>query len=64
MVATWSGFNHFYLSAALPITLKEDVTLTPYLKFVGADDDLANSSDASDGNDDLFYGGVSLAIAF
>ena len=59
-----SGFNHFYLSAALPITLKEDVTLTPYLKFVGADDDLANSSDASDGNDDLFYGGVSLAIAF
>ena len=59
-----SGFNHFYLSAALPITLKEDVTLTPYLKFVGADDDLANSSDASDGNDDLFYGGVSLSIAF
>ena len=59
-----SGFNHFYLSAALPITLKEDVTLTPYLKYVGADDDLANSADSSDGNDDLFYGGISLSVAF
>ena len=59
-----SGFNHFYISAALPIALKEDVTLTPYIKFVAADDDLANTSDASDGNDDLFYGGVSLSVAF
>ncbi len=59
-----SGFNHFFVTAALPIALKEDVTLTPYIKYVGADDDLANSSDASDGNDDLFYGGVSLSIAF
>jgi hypothetical protein len=59
-----SGFNHFYISAALPYELKEDVTLTPYIKFVGADDDFANASEASDGNDDLFYAGVSLSVAF
>ena len=59
-----SGFNHFYITAAVPFELKEDVTLTPYIKYVGADDDFANSPEASDGNDDLFYGGVSLSVAF
>lgn len=59
-----SGFNHFYITAALPYELKEDVTLTPYIKYVGADDDFSNSSEASDGNDDLFYGGISLSVAF
>jgi uncharacterized protein (TIGR02001 family) len=59
------GFNHWYITAALPITLKEDVTLTPYIKYVDASSDLDSSlvdDDAS--SDDHFYGGVSLSIAF
>ena len=29
------GFNHWYISAAVPFELKEDVSLTPYIKYVG-----------------------------
>ena len=56
-------FNHYYISAALPWAFKEDVTLTPYVKFVGAGNDLLNADNDS-GNDDLFYGGLVLSVAF
>ena len=57
------GFNHWYVGASVPWEFRNDVTLTPYLKFVVADNDLANSDEA-DGNDDLFYGGITLTVAF
>ncbi len=57
------GFNHYYISVATPWSISEKFTLTPYLKFVGADSDLA--SDFRTGrSEDLFYGGVSLSYSF
>jgi uncharacterized protein (TIGR02001 family) len=59
------GFNHWYITAALPIALKEDVTLTPYIKYVDASSDLDSSLvDAGAESEDHFYGGVTLSIAF
>ena len=59
------GFNHWYITAAVPFELKEDVTLTPYIKYVDASSDLDSSLvDAGEVSDDHFYGGVSLSIAF
>ena len=57
------GFNHWYVSLALPWEFREGVTLTPYIKYVDAASDLDNDFDAVD-SDDLFYGGVSLSVAF
>ena len=59
------GFNHWYISASVPFELKEDVSLTPYIKYVGTASELDTDfvSDV-EGNDDLFYGGVTLSIAF
>ena len=64
-VSSMDGFNHWYVTAALPIALKEDVTLTPYIKYVDAASDLDSSLvDAGAESDDHFYAGVSLSIAF
>ena len=56
------GFNHWYISASVPFELKEDVSLTPYIKYVGTASELDTDfvSDV-EGNDDLFYGGVTLS---
>lgn len=57
------GFNHYYISLAAPWAISEKFTLTPYIKFVGADNDLLN--DLSDGDsEDLFLGGISLSYSF
>ncbi|MGB2401868.1 MAG: TorF family putative porin [Akkermansiaceae bacterium] len=59
------GFNHWYISASLPIEIKEDVSLTPYIKYVDASSDLDSSLvDAGAESDDHFYAGVSLSVAF
>jgi hypothetical protein len=57
------GFNHWYVSVALPLSIKEDVTLTPYIKYVDADSDL-NNEFGEIGSDNLFYVGASLSVAF
>lgn len=57
------GFNHWYVSAAAPWTIREGVTLAPYIKFVGADSDLDNEYDATD-SEDLLLGGAVLTITF
>lgn len=57
------GFNHYFVSVALPYSIAENMTLTPYVKFVGADSDLGNDYDDGSSSD-LFYGGVSLSYAF
>jgi hypothetical protein len=59
------GFNHWYISASVPFEIKEDVSLTPYIKYVGTASELDTDFVSDDeGNDDLFYGGVTLSIAF
>ena len=59
------GFNHWYVTVAVPFELKEDVTLTPYIKYVDASSDLDSSLvDAGAESDDHFYAGVSLSVAF
>jgi|TARA_B110000908_G_scaffold172788_1_gene243309 hypothetical protein len=57
------GFNHFFASVAVPVVITENITLTPYLKYVGADSNFANAKGATV-SDDLFYGGVSLSYSF
>ena len=56
------GFNHFFASIALPWSFSENATLTPYIKYIGADSDFANDEDGK--SDDFFYGGVSLSYSF
>jgi uncharacterized protein (TIGR02001 family) len=56
-------FNHWHVSLALPWELKEDVTLSPYVKYVDATSSLDNDFGAT-ASDDLFFGGVVLSIDF
>ncbi|MCP5534801.1 MAG: hypothetical protein H7A51_01040 [Akkermansiaceae bacterium] len=57
------GFNHFYVSVGAPWEIRENMTLTPYIKYVGASSDLDNDFDAT-ASDDLFYGGITLSYSF
>ncbi len=63
-----SGWNHYYLSASLPIELNCRSVLTPYIGYVGAPEgwlmdgapDWANRPAQSD----LLHGGVNLSVSF
>ena len=60
--ASASGFNHSAVYLKAPITLKENVTLTPYIAVnfpLDAVDDIT-----ADSQDDEVYGGVSLSVGF
>ncbi len=53
-----SDFNHVYVMAALPIALRSNVTLEPYVAGLFA-------LDAVDSfQDDIIHGGVSLSVSF
>ena len=56
------GFNHYYAKVALPWNVYGDWTLTPYAKFVGASNSIANGFAVA--NEDLFIGGVTLSYSF
>ncbi len=56
------GFNHYYAKVAAPWKVYGDWTLTPYIKFVGAGNDIANGFDVA--NEDLFLGGITLSYSF
>jgi hypothetical protein len=51
-------FNHVYLSAALPISLRSNVTLEPYVAGLFALDAIDSFQD------DIIHGGVSLSVTF
>jgi hypothetical protein len=53
-----SDFNHAYVSASLPISLRSNVTLTPYVAGLFALDALENAQD------DEVHGGVSISVNF
>ena len=56
------GFNHYFASVSVSWEFYENATLTPYIKYVGADSDFAN--DENGNSDDLFLGGVVLTYSF
>ncbi len=57
------GFNHYFVSVSTPWAIRDNVTLTPYIKFVGASSDLLNDLESGT-SDDLFLGGVTLSYSF
>lgn len=63
-----SGWNHYYLEAALPIELNCRATLTPYIGYVGAPEgwllDGAPHWWTLSGQSDVLHGGVTMSVAF
>lgn len=63
-----TGWNNYYLQAALPIALSGCATLTPYVGYSGTPDTWV--ADGIDGlvpganQNDVFHGGVSISVGF
>lgn len=57
------GFNHYYVSVSAPWAIRDNMTLTPYIKFVGAASDFDNEFGAT-ASEDLFLGGLILSYSF
>ncbi|MFM7182418.1 MAG: hypothetical protein ACKO2G_13265 [Verrucomicrobiales bacterium] len=53
------GFNHVFAQLALPITLRENVTLSPFIRATWAIEELEAL-----GADDLVLGGANLTVTF
>jgi hypothetical protein len=66
--ATGSGWNHYYVTASLPIALNCRTTLTPYIGYNGAPDtwiaDGINVSSMGIDQSDILHGGVTLSVSF
>ena len=59
-----SDFNHAAIYLKAPIALKSNVTLTPYVAVNIPMDGVDDTTFAPGGQDDEFYGGVSLSVGF
>jgi hypothetical protein len=64
-----SDWNHYYVTASLPIQLNCRTTLTPYIGYVGnggAAGSFVTSGVAPTGDPqgDILHGGVSLSVSF
>lgn len=61
-----SGWNHYYVSASLPIELNCRTTLTPYIGYNGSPAGyVTNGIGAGLGpQSDILHGGVSLSVSF
>lgn len=63
-----SGWNHYYVTASLPIQLNCRTTLTPYVGYVGAPDtwivDGLNGIGNGNLQSDVLHGGVTLSVSF
>ncbi len=57
-----SGFNHWFVKAAIPFEVSSGVTVTPYVKYVDADADLIASPSGQ--SKDYVIGGVSVSYSF
>ena len=57
------GLNHYFVSIAAPWAVADNFSVTPYIKYIGADNDLANEYGTGQ-SEDLFYGGVTLSYSF
>jgi hypothetical protein len=63
-----SGWNHYYLRAAMPVELNCRTVITPYLGYAGAPDgwllDGAPYWGAFAGQSDILHGGVTVSVSF
>lgn len=61
-----SGWNHYYVTASLPIQLNCRTTLTPYIGYVGGPDSwiVDGINPTGDPQSDILHGGVSLSVTF
>lgn len=63
-----SGWNHYNISAALPISLNCRATVTPYIAYNGTPDgwvvDQLNGGVPGGNANDVLYGGVSVSVDF
>ncbi len=63
-----SGWNHYYLTASLPIELNCRATLTPYIGYNGAPNTWVADGNLIGGQpgaqSDILHGGVSLSVSF
>ena len=62
-----SDWNHYYVTASLPIELNCRTTLTPYITYNGAPNGwVANDigPQIPGGGADILYGGISLSVSF
>ncbi len=62
-----SGWNHYYITASLPIELNCRATLTPYIGYNGGPDTwIVDGINAGVGGpqSDILHGGVSLSVSF
>ena len=62
-----SGWNHYYVTAELPIVLNCRAVLTPYLSYTGAPDTwVADGANGLTGNlqSDILSAGVTLSVSF
>lgn len=61
-----SGWNNYYLTASLPISLNCRTTLTPYIGYVGAPDTWVVDGifGTNDAQSDVLHGGVSVNVSF
>ncbi len=61
-----SGWNHYYVTASLPIELNCRTTLTPYIGYVGGPDSwiVDGINVTGDPQSDILHGGVTLSVSF
>jgi hypothetical protein len=61
-----SGWNHYYLTASLPIELNCRTTLTPYIGYNGGPDTwiVDGIAGSNEFQSDILHGGVSLNVTF
>ncbi|MCG8598617.1 MAG: hypothetical protein MI807_00555 [Verrucomicrobiales bacterium] len=61
-----SGWNHYYITAALPIELNCRATITPYIGYTGAPEGwLVDGIAGPTGiQSDILHGGVTLSVSF
>lgn len=62
-----SGWNHYYLTASLPIQLNCRTTLTPYVGYIGGPDTWVVDGIWGSGagpQSDILHGGVTLSVSF
>jgi hypothetical protein len=59
-----SGLNHAALYVKAPITLKSNVTLTPYVAYNMPLDTIEDNDGLYPGQDDQFYYGATLSVGF
>jgi hypothetical protein len=60
------GMNQLFITVALPWAIKDNVTLTPYLKYSNVDSDQFSGVNGGnlDFGDNEFFGGVRLNVSF